>query len=198
MQWSSQPLNQIENYYFDYELFKTDNNQGIDTAQMKWYSDLLREYNEQSFYYDSSHVNAFRFFVGRIFQKPYLLRVEKQDNQVYLFHQEIIKGSTGELDLLAPEGKTELSIDCWDNLVGIISKINFWENDKANPAHRYRCNPGQTIIEGWLDGKHQVLLDNYLNVKSVLKIKKVTDDLTDETPLLKPVQVLPRKTYERD
>ena len=184
-EWSSEPLSEREDYYFSYELFRVGQPPEVDTVLLRRISDSWREFEEESFYYDSLPYDAFRFAVNRIFQKPYLIRVEKRDDRGLLFSQEIIAGWPGDLDSLTPEFSTNLSLDYWKEMLQIFEEIEFWENRKLVRPIPQTCGPGPTITEGWLNGRHMVVTNGYLPPEANHRIDSLIKALVIESYLFK-------------
>jgi|GEM_PF-6293668 len=182
-QWNTRALNQTAEYYFDYELFRIGNTHEIDTIAMQRYSSLLREFEENSLYFDSSGVDAIRFIVGRTFQSPYLLRIEKKGDHVFLYSKQIISGH-GELDSLSNERKTELSIEYWNYLIESIAKVNFWENDKTERVIQI-SETGPTLVEAWINQKHQAVESNYFDPETNAVLQEMIEELTHRSKIFK-------------
>jgi hypothetical protein len=138
--------NSASRFYFP-SATRLDSNKciGLDSFANKWYSKHLRAMNEPILYEGKLNKEVYRFTWLRTFDNPIMIRIEKENESIYLFYK-MTNGAGGyEPGEVVVKNKKKLSLNDWDKFIHLVDSCNFWST-----------MPCEKLIEG-LDGSQWIL-----------------------------------------
>ncbi|MGB6036401.1 MAG: hypothetical protein WBG42_09030 [Cryomorphaceae bacterium] len=178
--WKSERLSEKEDYYAAYDLFRSSDDHRVDSFSHRTFTETLRQFDEPSFCSDSLKFDAYRFLFHETFVGTTMLRVEKRNNHAFLYWQKIERVGPGERDEVTPEQKTKISLKEWNQIESTLSALNFWGNTKAQRGHP-KADGSSLIIEGWVNGIHQILPSYYIRYPANQQVKELVNTLLEKT-----------------
>ena len=120
------PLDSLQNYY-PYKIFKdTSQYKGAEKFLVNWFSKHLFAMKEPLLFNKNSNRECFRFLWLRTFHEPVAIRIERNNNDVYLFWKKCDGAGGYEPGNLIINKRKKLTTSHWNTFTSKIDSINFW------------------------------------------------------------------------
>ena len=141
---------------FDRELLlDTAFNRKICSFRNAWYSRHLKALEEPIIYSDTTGREFIRFTWLRTFDNPIVVRIEN-NNGVYFVYWKKSDGQGGFCPgKLVVDGKRQINVRQWNNIVNQLNRSNFWRLPTHNPFFGF--DGAQWILEAKIDGKYHFI-----------------------------------------